>query len=80
MPNWHTGEWLHNGIADLEASPGGDLTRTPFEPYVRALRGWQRRLNRVTELDEDPFDTAVDLEDIVRAAKEMAPQPDVDWH
>ncbi len=46
---------------------------------MRALRGWQRRLNRVTELDEDPFDTAVDLEDIVRAAKEMSPKPDADW-
>lgn len=80
MPDWHTGKWLHNGIADLERLPGGALMRKPYPPYVAALRGWQRRLNRVTELDEDPFDSAVDLMDIVTAAKEMAPAADADWH
>lgn len=80
MPNWHTGEWLHNGIADVELVPSGALVRTPFAPYVQALRDWQTRLNRVTELDEDAFDTAVDLDDIVLAAKEMSPRADVDWH
>ena len=54
--------------------------RVPYVPYVEELHGWQRRLNRVTELDEDPFDTAVDLGDIVSAAKEMAPEADSDWH
>jgi hypothetical protein len=79
MPNWHTGEWLHNGIADLEPLPSGALMRKPFLPYVEALHDWQRRLNRVTELDEDPFDAAVDLEDIVRAARELHPSADADW-
>ncbi|HEV2866284.1 MAG TPA: hypothetical protein VGX37_07195, partial [Allosphingosinicella sp.] len=46
MPNWHTGEWLHNGIADLEPLPSGALMRKPFLPYVEALHDWQRRLNR----------------------------------
>jgi hypothetical protein len=54
--------------------------RKPYLPYVEALHRWQRRLNRVTELDENPFDSAVDLEDIRRAAKELAPAADPDWH
>ena len=80
MPDWHTGKWLHNGIADLERLPSGALMRTPYPPYVEALHRWQRRLNRVTELDDDPFDAAVDLEDIVRAARETAPVADANWH
>jgi hypothetical protein len=80
MPDWHTGEWLHNGIADLIEMPDGDLMRVPFEPYVEALHTWQRRLNRVEELDQDPFDEPVDLSDIVRAAAELRPEADADWH
>jgi hypothetical protein len=80
MPDWHTGEWLHNGIADVERLPSGALMRKPFLPYVQALHDWQRRLNRVTELDEDPFDEPVNLEDIVKAAKEIAPTADANWH
>jgi len=80
MPDWGTGEWVHNGIADLERLPNGILMRVPYLPYVEALHSWQRRLNRVTELDGDPFDKAVDLADIVRAAKETAPEADADWH
>jgi beta-glucosidase/6-phospho-beta-glucosidase/beta-galactosidase len=80
MPDWGTGEWVKNGIADLELLPSGALMRVPYVPYVQTLHDWQRRLNRVTELDEDPFDSAVDLEDIVRAAKEMQPVADSDWH
>jgi len=80
MPDWGTGEWVKNGIADLELLPSGALMRVPYVPYVEALHAWQRRLNRVTELDEDPFDTAVNLEDIVKAAKEMKPEADANWH
>ena len=80
MPDWHNGEWLHNGIADLERLPDGSLMRKPFVPYVEALHAWQRRLNRVTTLDEDPFDSPVDLADIVAAAKEINPRADADWH
>ncbi len=80
MPDWHTGEWLNNGIADLVPTPLGDLKRVPFQPYVDALHAWQRRLNRVTALDANPFDQPVELEDIVRAAAEIRPQADADWH
>jgi hypothetical protein len=80
MPDWHTGEWLHNGVCDLERQPDGTLKRVPFQPYVDALRGWQKRLNRATALDADPFDQPVDLNDIVRAARELNPRGDKDWH
>ena len=63
MPDWHTGEWLHNGLCDL-VEEAGDLKRGPFQPYIDELRRWQKRLNRVTELDEDPFSDPVDLSDI----------------
>lgn len=81
MTDWHSGEWLHMGIADVEPLPNGALMRKPFLPYVEMLHRWQRRLNRVTALDADPYDSAVDLSDIRRAAAEMegAP-PDANWH
>jgi hypothetical protein len=78
MPNWHTGEWLHNGICDL-VEEGGDLQRRPFQPYIDELRRWQKRLNRVTELDEDPFSDPVDLSDIRAAAERMQMSSDKDW-
>jgi len=80
MTDWHTGEWLHMGIADVEELPGGTLIRKPFVPYVQALHQWQQRLHRVTELDENPYDKPVDLQDIVKAAKDLAPAADADWH
>jgi beta-glucosidase/6-phospho-beta-glucosidase/beta-galactosidase len=78
MPDWHTGEWLHNGICDL-VDEGGQLRRVPFGPYVDELRRWQRELNRVTVLDEDPFSDPVELQDVVRAAERMRMLPDKDW-
>lgn len=80
MPDWHTGEWVHNGIADLERMPDGSLIRVPYVPYVDCLHSWQRRLNRVTKADADPFSNAVDLEDIARTAAEWEARPDADWH
>jgi beta-glucosidase/6-phospho-beta-glucosidase/beta-galactosidase len=79
MPDWHSGEWVKNGIADVERLPDGSLMRVPNAAYVEALHRWQRRLNRVTDLDEDPFDRAVELEDIVQAARELAPAADENW-
>src|SRR5687768_15332519 len=79
MPDWHTGEWLHNGICDL-VFEGDSLLRQPYQPYIDELRSWQRRLNRVTELDEDPFSDPVDLEDVRRAAQTWTKQPDQNWH
>jgi beta-glucosidase/6-phospho-beta-glucosidase/beta-galactosidase len=79
MTDWHTGEWLHMGIADVEPQPNGTLLRRPFIPYVEALRTWQQRLNRVSVLDSDPYDRAVDLADIAAAARQMCAKPDKDW-
>jgi hypothetical protein len=78
MPNWHTGAWLQMGICDV-VDEDGTLRRVPFDPYVQELRRWQKLLNRVTELDEDPFSDPVDLEDVIAAAKRLRPRPDKDW-
>ena len=79
MPDWHTGEWLHNGICDL-VEDNGDLRRVPYEPFVQELRRWQKELNRVTELEEDPFDDPVELQDVIDAAARLKKSPDKDWH
>ncbi len=78
MPNWHTGEWLHNGLCDL-VEENGRLRRVPFGPYIDELRRWQKELNRVTVLDDDPFSDPVDLEDIKAAAERMQMRSDKDW-
>jgi hypothetical protein len=80
MTDWHTGEWLHMGIADVEPQSNGTLLRRPFEPYVEALRQWQHRLGRPTRLDQDPYDKAVDLADVIRAAASRSDAPDKNWH
>jgi beta-glucosidase/6-phospho-beta-glucosidase/beta-galactosidase len=80
MTDWHTGKWLHMGIADVEPLPDGSLMRTPFPPYVAMLHQWQQRLKRAVELDEDPYDKPVNLQDIVDAARELQPQADANWN
>lgn len=78
MPDWHTGEWLHNGIFDLVLE-GRHLRRKPYGPYVDELRRWQRTLGRVTVLDEDPFSDPVNLREVRAAAQRLQLQPDRDW-
>lgn len=78
MRDWHNGRWLHNGLCDVEEA-GGELRRVPFAPYVEELHRWQRELNRVTALDEDPFSDPVDLDDVVAAARRLKLRPDRDW-
>ncbi len=80
MPDWHTGQWLHNGLCDLAPDGSGRLCRQPHPPYVAELRRWQQELNRVTTLDDDPFSDPGDLGDVVRAARRLRPVPDRDWH
>jgi beta-glucosidase/6-phospho-beta-glucosidase/beta-galactosidase len=79
MPDWHTGEWLHNGICDV-VNEGDVLKRVECDPYVAELRRWQKELNRVTELDEDPFSDPVELQDVIDAAKRLKKVPDQNWH
>ena len=78
MPDWHTGAWLHNGLCDL-VEQDGDLRRVPEPGYVAELRRWQKELNRVTALDEDPFSDPVELQDVVDAAHRLNKRPDRDW-
>ena len=79
MPDWHTGEWLHNGICDI-VEQDGKLVRVPNQPYVDELRRWQKELNRATEVDRDPFSDPVELQDVIDAARRLRPQPDRNWH
>lgn len=79
MPDWHTGVWLKNGLCDV-VPQGEILTRVPCDPYVEELRRWQRELNRVTELDENPFSDPVELQDVVDAAQRLKKVPDKNWH
>ena len=78
MPDWHTGEWLHNGICDL-VKEGDNLRRVPYEPYIAELRRWQKEFNRVTALDADPMSDPVELQDVIDAAKRLQPEPDRNW-
>jgi beta-glucosidase/6-phospho-beta-glucosidase/beta-galactosidase len=78
MPDWHTGEWLRNGLCDV-VPEGEILRRMECEPYIQELRRWQKELNRVTELDEDPFSDPVELQDIIDAAKRLQKKPDKNW-
>ena len=78
MPDWHTGGWLHNGICDVVEKDGA-LQRVPCEAYVQELRRWQKFLNRVTRLDEDPFSDPVELADVVAAAMRLQLTPDKNW-
>lgn len=79
MPDWHTGAWLHNGLCDL-VEADGDLRRQPDPAYVDELHRWQKELNRVTVLDEDPFSDPVELQDVIDAARRMQMRPDANWH
>jgi beta-glucosidase/6-phospho-beta-glucosidase/beta-galactosidase len=79
MPDWRTGEWLHNGICDL-VEENGLLRRVECAPYLAELRRWQKELNRVTELDANPFSDPVELADVQEAAKRLRKAPDKNWH
>ena len=79
MTDWHTGEWLKMGIADVERMPDGKLLRTPNRAYVDALHRWQQRLERATSLDEDPFSDPVDLNIVAQVAAEIGASDDKDW-
>lgn len=78
MPDWHTGEWLHNGICDMELE-GEKLRRVPEQEYVNELRRWQKELNRVTTLDPDPFSDPVELQDVIDAAARLNKKGDANW-
>ena len=78
MQDWHTGQWLHNGLCDIE--PEGEvLKRVACDPYIAELRRWQKELNRVTDLDDDPFSDPVELQDVIDAAKRLNKKPDQNW-
>jgi len=52
----------------------------PYQPYVDELRRWQKELNRVTSLDDDPYSDPVELQEVIDAARRLRPRPDANWH
>ena len=66
-------------MVERDGRYGFALRRVPFAPYVAELRRWQRPLNRVTVLDDDPLSDPVELQDVVDAAHRLRPRPDQDW-
>jgi beta-glucosidase/6-phospho-beta-glucosidase/beta-galactosidase len=78
MPDWNTGEWLHNGIADLEPD-GEDLRRVPDQEYIDEIRRWQRLLDTPDRLGEDPSRASADLGEVVAAARRGEHEADADW-
>jgi beta-glucosidase/6-phospho-beta-glucosidase/beta-galactosidase len=78
MPDWNTGEWLHNGIADLQPD-GDDLIRIPDAAYVAEIRRWQRLLGRVEQLDDDADNDGIDLGEVIAAARRLHERADADW-
>jgi beta-glucosidase/6-phospho-beta-glucosidase/beta-galactosidase len=78
MPDWHTGEWLHNGLCDIVVE--GDIyKRIEYAPYIAELHRWQRQLNRVTQLDTNPLSDPVELQDVIDAARRLKKKPDQNW-
>jgi hypothetical protein len=51
----------------------------PDREYIDELRRWQKELNRVTRLDEDPYSDPVELQDVIDAAHRLNMRPDKDW-
>lgn len=41
MLDWHTGQWVHNGICDL-VEEAGELKRVPYQPNVDEPSAWQK--------------------------------------
>jgi beta-glucosidase/6-phospho-beta-glucosidase/beta-galactosidase len=80
MTDWHTGEWLRMGLADVERLPSGTLMRTPYVDYVEALHRWQTLLERATALDDDPYSDPIDLDRIAAIAARHGMISDPDWH
>lgn len=78
MPDWHTGQWLNNGLCDVRLE-GTVLNRIECDTYIAELRRWQKELNRVTALDEDPFSNPVELQDVIDAARRLKKKGDKNW-
>ena len=80
MADWHTGEWLQMGLADVQPLSTGTLMRTLNVPYVDALHRWQTLLERATALDDDPYSDPIDLDRISAIAAAHGMESDPDWH
>jgi hypothetical protein len=80
MTDWHTGEWLKLGLADVQPLPDGTLMRVTNVDYADTLRGWQALLENAGALDEDPYSDPIDLDRIAEIAEQHQLTADADWH
>jgi beta-glucosidase/6-phospho-beta-glucosidase/beta-galactosidase len=76
MTDWHSGEWLHMGIADVEPLPDGTLMRRPHPDYIAMLRRWQARLAPAADATGRGFD----LDRLAQLAVRLGAKADADWH
>jgi len=74
MPDWNTGEWLHNGFCDV-TTIGGKLQRFLYKPYAEQLHSWEVKLHA-----SDINNNTLQMNDIIKAAKRINPQPDKNWY
>jgi beta-glucosidase/6-phospho-beta-glucosidase/beta-galactosidase len=72
MPDWNTGEWLHNGFCDV-TTIGGKLQRFLYKPYAQQLHTWEAKLHASSTRN-------LQMNDIIKAAKKFNPQPDKNWY
>ncbi len=80
MTDWHTGEWLKLGLADVQPLADGTLMRVPNVDYADTLRHWQQLLEHAGALDEDPYSDPIDLDRVAEVAERHQLTADADWH
>jgi hypothetical protein len=78
MPDWHTGEWLHNGICDLVDEGGGCGASRSRRTWTSCAAGSACSTASPSSTD-DPFSDPVELQDVVDAAHRLQTRPDKDW-
>jgi beta-glucosidase/6-phospho-beta-glucosidase/beta-galactosidase len=65
IPDWNSGEWAKIGIFDIEDKE--TCERLPHQPYIDALRRWQKVLDRPENVEPDSLngdDRRVQLEEV----------------
>jgi beta-glucosidase/6-phospho-beta-glucosidase/beta-galactosidase len=78
-PSWDKGEWIQSGFYNVEKKDG-ILERTLFEPYVAELLRWQKELDNVTMLTDEPSLKKTPAADVKKTAQRLKPVADRDWH
>jgi beta-glucosidase/6-phospho-beta-glucosidase/beta-galactosidase len=78
-PRWDEGPWVQSGFYNVVPN-GKELQRRMDDPYVKELLRWQKILNCVTMLSDEPLNQIESVHEVKKAAEKLHPQPDRDWH